>query len=387
MNSQNETCGIIEDLIPLYAENLCSEESRAAVEAHLQHCERCRKLADALPAAPPVPAEAVPDEAKTFRKVNRFMTKNRRLNLVLILLLALILLGLGLLTVGQITKAPELQSFETLWQSADVRPMVHKLTSGDYSGFVSDLSIGVTQPVAVNSYLQTTRDQDAELLRSAYEAAFGSTSVKRISSRSYYTESVINHAYVVGTNVTIFYQDGRELELFLNRGADQLYECAPVMYSADDGSDTTAMEKLESTMNFICSHELKSGWILQAVMQNAEPFTDSKDDLERLDRRCDIIANRFDPACKARIREQFLAFYQNGYLIKKCSLSEVEFDHDTKSLFYSIYITAADDQGTALLTARIPFTVNGLCPQDPAQNKVYPDGCSEALADDLRNLF
>ena len=36
------TCGIIKDLLPLYAENLCGDESREAVEAHLSECENCR---------------------------------------------------------------------------------------------------------------------------------------------------------------------------------------------------------------------------------------------------------------------------------------------------------------------------------------------------------
>ena len=35
-------CEIIRDLLPLYIENLCSEESCREVEAHLAACGRCR---------------------------------------------------------------------------------------------------------------------------------------------------------------------------------------------------------------------------------------------------------------------------------------------------------------------------------------------------------
>lgn len=38
-------CRIIEDLLPLYLEDACSEESRRAVEEHLWTCEKCRKKA------------------------------------------------------------------------------------------------------------------------------------------------------------------------------------------------------------------------------------------------------------------------------------------------------------------------------------------------------
>lgn len=36
-------CGIVHDLLPLYAENMCSEESRKAVADHLSECGECKK--------------------------------------------------------------------------------------------------------------------------------------------------------------------------------------------------------------------------------------------------------------------------------------------------------------------------------------------------------
>ncbi len=36
-------CKIVQDLLPLYHDGVCSEESRAAVEAHLAGCESCRR--------------------------------------------------------------------------------------------------------------------------------------------------------------------------------------------------------------------------------------------------------------------------------------------------------------------------------------------------------
>jgi hypothetical protein len=36
------TCEIIKDLLPLYHDNVCSEDSRKLVEDHLLTCEKCR---------------------------------------------------------------------------------------------------------------------------------------------------------------------------------------------------------------------------------------------------------------------------------------------------------------------------------------------------------
>lgn len=41
-------CNIVEDLLPLYVEEMCSKESAAFVQKHLQHCSSCSVLGDEL---------------------------------------------------------------------------------------------------------------------------------------------------------------------------------------------------------------------------------------------------------------------------------------------------------------------------------------------------
>ena len=41
-------CDVIQDLLALYHDGVCSEESRAAVEEHLAECERCSSVAKQL---------------------------------------------------------------------------------------------------------------------------------------------------------------------------------------------------------------------------------------------------------------------------------------------------------------------------------------------------
>lgn len=36
------SCEIVQDLLPLYCDGVCSQDSRQAVEAHLENCEKCR---------------------------------------------------------------------------------------------------------------------------------------------------------------------------------------------------------------------------------------------------------------------------------------------------------------------------------------------------------
>lgn len=69
-------CKIVEDLLPLYVDNVCSEQSKQAVEEHLKECENCRKLINSTQAVPaPLiePERPVSDKAvkKGFKKIRR----------------------------------------------------------------------------------------------------------------------------------------------------------------------------------------------------------------------------------------------------------------------------------------------------------------------------
>ena len=68
------TCEIIEDLLPLYMDNVCSVQSRQAVEQHMQECEKCRTAYQSIQSVPVPhiePDSPVEDKAikKGFRKI------------------------------------------------------------------------------------------------------------------------------------------------------------------------------------------------------------------------------------------------------------------------------------------------------------------------------
>lgn len=65
-------CELIQDLLPLYEEDLCSPTSRKAVQEHLEECEHCRRLTAPLPIELP---RDLPDAdhavKKSIKKVKR----------------------------------------------------------------------------------------------------------------------------------------------------------------------------------------------------------------------------------------------------------------------------------------------------------------------------
>lgn len=77
-------CKIIEDLLPLYEEDLLQEDSKKFVEEHLTHCEDCRKIVASM--GKPLPTLEVKKSPNMVRKMLR---KSSMTQAILILLMAL----------------------------------------------------------------------------------------------------------------------------------------------------------------------------------------------------------------------------------------------------------------------------------------------------------
>ena len=69
-------CKVIEDLLPLYSDNVCSDESKKIVEEHLQECEICRNMLDNMDVVQVTHIEKEENEKsaivkKGFKKIHR----------------------------------------------------------------------------------------------------------------------------------------------------------------------------------------------------------------------------------------------------------------------------------------------------------------------------
>lgn len=82
----NERCDVIQDLMPLCAEGLASEGSRALVDAHLKDCPDCRARYTAMREPVPVP------EAAPLRAVRSGLARRRANAVLLAVCLAVLVL-------------------------------------------------------------------------------------------------------------------------------------------------------------------------------------------------------------------------------------------------------------------------------------------------------
>lgn len=61
-------CNIIQDLLPLYADDVVSPESKAMVDAHLISCPKCREILEEIRSSIPVPQHS---DTTLFKKIKR----------------------------------------------------------------------------------------------------------------------------------------------------------------------------------------------------------------------------------------------------------------------------------------------------------------------------
>lgn len=88
-------CNIIRDLLPLYCDGVCSEETIKTVGEHLAVCPACRNLLDEMRQEPLVP-EAIQmqtqEDVKVLQGVKRKFSLRRRLSVLAVALAALVAL-------------------------------------------------------------------------------------------------------------------------------------------------------------------------------------------------------------------------------------------------------------------------------------------------------
>ena len=86
-------CEVIKDLIPLYIDGCCSEESKVIVEEHIESCDRCKKLLEDMC----VPSDIVTatQAPKHFSRLNEWKASVLQ-SVLLFLSFALITIGVAL---------------------------------------------------------------------------------------------------------------------------------------------------------------------------------------------------------------------------------------------------------------------------------------------------
>lgn len=400
MKKPDLNCKVIEDLIPLYCEGLCSDETRALVDAHIKDCDACRKLCETTPQEPQPEAETIPDEAKVFKKVNRKMKKNRLVSYGLLILVALLILLLARMSAAQLHRSKDdtFPSFETVFEQIHVRHLVKPIQNGDFSEItplLSSLRSRNEDYAAEHTYPDSCRTA-ADMLNESYAAEYGNLKLKSVKMLSGYGDFGSAAGYdptFLQTAVSLIYETDRTLFLYFIRSADGSYNIM-----ADDSADHIPGEQYTvadtnifcRTMHYLNEPNLLSGGMFHSMLlqlgEPVKPLPKFGETETKSWTRAETIASYFSKAYQESIRENLTAFAEQ-YPITNCMVTPMYYDEKTQQFCWDMVLRTKDDKGYAVLFTTFTRDLDGLIPQDVSKNRVDKDGCTPELADTLLHLF
>lgn len=133
-------CGIIKDLLPLYVDHVCSDESKELIDEHLLECEKCKSYMNSLREAQDV-EDAAYDEEKESRKVKLMLRMKKKILFRNILVAIFTVLILGVACTGVIhylkrTTVPisETKHMEVVYENDDLVLNITDAIWSDASG-------------------------------------------------------------------------------------------------------------------------------------------------------------------------------------------------------------------------------------------------------------
>ena len=148
----DKTCSIVQDLLPLYAEDMLREGTKEYVDGHLAQCEACRAELAALKAdVTPAPVNAQP-----LRSLKKQLRRKKFTAVLLAVTLALTLAAAGF---AYLTAPQYLPYSETEWTVARADGAVTVEELADLSG-VESISVNLLTPVS-GTEVTSTQEPDS----------------------------------------------------------------------------------------------------------------------------------------------------------------------------------------------------------------------------------
>ncbi len=375
-------CNIIKDLIPLSSEGLCSTESETKIKEHIKTCDKCRILYESTPEINAIDSLKVetPPEKNIFKKINKKVKRHRLITIILALVLAFIIGVLSYLTYGQITKNDGCKSFETIFQTIEIKRIVKALAEGNAEPYVSSIDSGYYKSVYWSEYNELIK-QDIERIESAYSAFMENRHVESIKIKSKYENLDYTEygSYIISTAEIKFSDLDEPFIIDFYDANDGLYITNQyVDYNYNKGD--TKLKHLKNALSYVDTHEVMG---IRGLFERS--LTRKHDG--KYEKSTESMSQRFRIEERETAHQAMNNYFESGFDIIDIILSPPKYSAKNKMCYYDIVVTGADSKGKAIMTTRLYHDHLGLyIPKDDTIN-VYTDGCTPELKTALTNFF
>lgn len=130
----NISCEIIRDLLPLYADNVCSEESKELVEEHCSGCRECQRRLEAMKSPLPRERKSPPEKPKNpLKKTRRHYIKLAITTAVIFTLIAVPLLTVWTISVREkYSRLGDDMTWSAMAAKRDMKKFGRLIVRGEY---------------------------------------------------------------------------------------------------------------------------------------------------------------------------------------------------------------------------------------------------------------
>lgn len=132
-------CSVAKDLIPLYAEGLCSDETVRELEKHFSDCEECRSLKKGF--SPPDNAEESRLKFDPFQKIGKKIRRSKITIILLCLTLTVALATVCALGYGELHPGSGWLSFSEIARNIEIDRIANYFAEGEIDRFSEFLDL------------------------------------------------------------------------------------------------------------------------------------------------------------------------------------------------------------------------------------------------------
>lgn len=390
------TCEIIKDLLPLYADGICSEESAAQIKEHLEECEECRRKLEHYQAsiAQKDTQDAKEDDMlRPMKKVKRKLRRHKWLSVTLGIFLTILLAGLGVLTVGEING--HVISFTTCTNIIRLNYITHQLTKGNTDVLLNALSFRIEDVYAVKgvsnfedmkAYKEQVKKQMDEAYAYYFEGKDISVKLSDVEMQGYaYDDSSV---FVPSSSIYMydFYEEKNHVLSMWFFDRDGKY------YIEESGLDDISAEHSPSfSSSSLPMEEILKEISRYAIKRRYDDFSQNKEiknstPLTLLFRKFSDETDE-ENGYSQDLRKRTIALYEKGWAVKEFMYTVDSYDEKLGRWFYKLlFVFENPETGESCMMEQqfICYDAFLYAVEDKPAVILY---CTESVSQEIRNLF
>jgi len=390
-------CEIAKDLMTLYAEQLCSEQTKLELEEHLKNCPDCAKQMERYQKALETENVELRDKnvvenakgLQPMKKVKKKLWYRKYIILLLVLLLLATFGGIGMLTYGEITN--HVPGFTTIADAAKLKKVCEKLTQGDVEAFMEILPFTYEDQYAVKGSpalveMDAYKDNVKKTIEEAYEYHFKGKEIEvKVGEMEQYSYDRVMFVDETPTYYTIdFYAQGEKIySMAFAEIAMGKYTIVEECKAGEPQFVAQMLPHDELIMDICLTYATRSHY---QKIQNGEEVKHLGGGLALMIKRAGTEEEAL--AFKEGIMSKATALYEAGWYLKDGMYAVEKYDEVAEKWIYKVWLMVENQENGAVCICEYRFHYNDsklyIMPGEDAGVILSQD---EAMPEDVKDLI